>query len=208
MYTDITGVILAGGRSRRMGVNKALLEIDGVTVIERMARLLKEIFSEVILITNTPEEYAFLQLKMHPDIYLNKGPLAGIHSALLNSQTEKNFIISCDIPFMTAEVIKDMINIRTAEPVTVVRADGYIQQLAGLYHKKVLPAAEELLSGEYESKKCRVLSLIDKCGAEIIEADTLPSCRKDTFFNMNSREDYEKALSCTDEPNPRTDSLT
>jgi molybdopterin-guanine dinucleotide biosynthesis protein A len=192
LYNDITGVILAGGKSKRMGENKALLKIDGIPVIEKTADLLQKLFNEVIIITNTPDEYSFLGLKMFGDIYLNAGPLGGIHSALTNSHTEKNFILSCDIPFMTADVIREIIGYKTELPVTVVKADGYIQQLAGLYKRSILPEIEAILGCSYESRKCKVLTLLENVGAEIIEAEAISSCRNETFLNMNSRADFQK----------------
>ena len=69
MYSDITGVILAGGKSSRMGVNKSFLKLGNQTIIERIVDLMKSIFSEVIIITNTPDEYKFLNLPLYEDIY-------------------------------------------------------------------------------------------------------------------------------------------
>lgn len=82
MYKDITGIILAGGKSKRMGLNKSFLKVGEVTMIERTTELMKSLFERVILITNTPDEYKFLGIEMFEDIYKNVGPLAGIHSGL------------------------------------------------------------------------------------------------------------------------------
>lgn len=195
MYTDITGIILAGGKSKRMGTNKALLKINELTVIERSAALLNKLFSRVIIITNTPDEYSFLKLEMYPDIYPGRGPLAGIHSALINSSTEKNFILSCDIPFLSAEVIKYITDYKTKLPVTVVYADGFIQQLAGIYSRSVLPEAENILNETAgNAGKCKVLYLLDKTGAEILKAENIPSYKKDMFLNMNTLSDFEEVI--------------
>ncbi len=94
IYSDITGIILAGGKSTRMGENKSLLSLNGKTVIERVVDLMKSIFKEVILITNTPEEYDFIKIPKYKDIFEYKGPLAGIHSGLTHSNTEKKL---CDL---------------------------------------------------------------------------------------------------------------
>ncbi len=72
---------------------------------------------------------------MYEDIYKQRGPIAGIHSGLLNSTTDNNFIISCDIPLMTHEIIQYIIEYKTEYPITVCKVDGYIQQLAGKYSK-------------------------------------------------------------------------
>ena len=105
MYNNITGIILSGGTSSRMGENKALLQLGKKKVIEHITDLMCSIFANVILITNTPNEYEFLNLPMYEDIFKVGGPLAGIHSGLVNSKTEENFILSCDMPLMRADII-------------------------------------------------------------------------------------------------------
>ncbi|NUM63062.1 MAG: molybdenum cofactor guanylyltransferase, partial [Ignavibacteriaceae bacterium] len=138
MYKDITGIILAGGKSKRMGLNKSFLKVGEVTMIERTTELMKSLFDRVILITNTPDEYKFLGIEMFEDIYKNVGPLAGIHSGLAHSITDKNFIISCDIPFVNKGVIEFIINYKTNKSITITKADGFVQQLCGLYSKQDL----------------------------------------------------------------------
>ena len=148
MYKNITGIILSGGKSTRMGENKSLMKLGDRTVIEHTLLLMQSLFSEVILITNTPDEYKFLNIPLFEDVYKYRGPLAGIHSGLLNSTTEENFVISCDIPLITKEIIEYIIKYDTTHPVTVCRADGYIQQLAGKYSKSLTPKIEALLKIE------------------------------------------------------------
>jgi len=200
MYSDITGIILAGGKSTRMGENKSLLDLNGMTVIERVVSLMKSIFREVIIITNTPNEYDFLNIPKHKDIFEYKGPLAGIHSGLTHSNNEKNFVISCDIPLMEKEMIEFIIDYKTDKPITVCKADGFVQQLAGLYSKSILPTINtslknyeaELRKRNQAKRKCAVLSLLDQVGAEIINAEELDIYKKHMFFNMNRPEDYNR----------------
>ena len=202
MYKNITGIILSGGKSSRMGENKSLMKIGDRTVIEHTLLLMQSLFSEVIMITNTPDEYQFLNVPLFEDIYKYAGPLAGIHSGLLNSKTEENFIISCDIPLITSEIIEYIINYNTHHPITVCRADGYIQQLAGKYSKSLIPKIDALLKIEEETRdsnqkkrKCKVHSLLNLVGAEIIEAKELDFYREGIFLNMNRQEDYQIILS-------------
>jgi molybdopterin-guanine dinucleotide biosynthesis protein A len=190
IYSDITGIILAGGKSTRMGENKSLLNLNGKTVIERVVSLMKTIFQEVIIITNTPNEYDFINTPMYKDIFENKGPLAGIHSGLAHSNNDKNFVISCDIPLMEQEMIEFIINYKTDKPITVCRADGFIQQLVGLYSKSVLPIISNLLNTKDQSSS--VLSLLDRVDPDIINVDKLDIYNKDMFFNMNRPEDYNR----------------
>jgi len=202
MYKNITGIILSGGKSTRMGENKSLMNLGDNTVIERVVELMQSLFSDVILITNSTEEYKFLNIPMFEDIYKHRGPIAGVHSGLLNSTTENNFIISCDIPLMTSEIIEYLVNYKTTHPITVCRADGFVQQLAGRYSKSLLLEIENILQIEEDEirnpnqkrRKCNVLSLLDKVGSEIIDVKNLIFYKHGTFLNMNRPEDYKEIL--------------
>lgn len=191
MNKNITCIVLSGGKSSRMGENKALLKIEDKTIIEHTVELMKSIFTTVLLITNTPGEYEFLNIPIHEDIFKEKGPLAGIHSGLVNSSTETNFIISCDLPLMSKEVIEYILNFKTEKSITLCKADDYIQQLAGVYSKSLFPIIESILTTE---KKHSVYSLLDKTDSEIIEIEELGFYKKDMFLNMNRPEDYKKIL--------------
>jgi len=203
LHKDVTGIILSGGKSSRMGQNKSLMKIGGTTIIEGVVDLMLSLFPEVILITNEPDDYKFLDLPMFEDVYRYKGPLAGIHSGLKHSKTNINFIISCDLPFMTKEMINYLIEYKTDKLITVAKADGFIQQLAGKYSKECLSPAEKILKEVVNNenrnviqkkRKCNVLSLIDVVGAEIIPAESLPFYNEDLYFNMNRTEDYNLLL--------------
>lgn len=202
MYNNITGIILSGGTSSRMGVNKALLPLGKKKVIEHIADLMNSIFVNVILITNTPEEYKFLDLPMFEDIFKVGGPLAGIHSGLENSETERNFILSCDMPMMKSEIIKSIVEFNTDKLITVCRSEGFIQHLAGSYSKSISLTAAKLLQQEEVNTKqknvkhqAKVYSLLNEVGFETIEAEDLHGYHPKVFFNMNNKEDYQKILS-------------
>ncbi len=202
MNNNITGIILSGGTSSRMGMNKALLPLGKKKVIEHIADLMRSSFANIILITNTPDEYCFLDLPMYEDIFKVGGPLAGIHSGLENSKTENNFILSCDMPLMNNDIIKSIIEFKTVKPVTVCKSEGFIQHLAGRYSKSISQTAEKLLQQEEENIKlingkhrAKVYSLLNKVGYETIEAEKLPGFHPRIFFNMNNKEDYENILS-------------
>lgn len=191
MYSDITGVILSGGRSSRMGVNKSFLKLGNQTIIERIVDLMKSIFSEVIIITNTPDEYIFLNLPLYEDIYKWKGPLAGIHSALVHSKTDKVFVVSCDVPLMSREMIEYIINHKSDKPVVFCEAAGYHQPLVGVYSKSILSAVEKFISNEKLDDKSfhKFLNNVD---ADIIHPQKLDFYKDEIFFNVNRPEDFEQ----------------
>ena len=196
MHPDITGIILSGGNSSRMGVNKSFLKLGNQTIIERIVELMKSIFSEIIIITNSPDEYASLKLPMYEDIYKWKGPLAGIHSALTHSQTEKNFVISCDVPLLTKEMIEYIVNYKTDKPITFCEAAGYHQPLVGIYSKSLISEIEKIICNDRSSDKS-FHQFLKSVKAEIIQPGNLSFYNDEIFFNVNKREDYEILLTIT-----------
>ena len=156
---------------------------------------MKDIFSENIIITNTPDEYKFLQLPLYEDIYKWKGPLAGIHSGLTYSKTEKNFVISCDTPLMTKEMIQYIVNFQTRKPIVFCRAAGYRQPLIGVYKKQIIIENEKLLSNNDETTDKSFHHFLKKVNAEIIDPQDLLFYKDELFFNVNSPDDYTIILS-------------
>lgn len=190
MYSDVTGVILAGGKSSRMGVNKSFLKLGNQTIIERTVDLMKSIFSNVIIITNTPNEYQFLNLPLYEDIYKLKGPLAGIHSALSHSETERIFVLPCDLPFMSREMIEYILFYPTDKPVVFCHAGGFHQPLVGIYSKCILPYVEDFLSNNNLIDKS-LLSFLKIIDIEVIHPENLAFYKEELFCNINTKEDYE-----------------
>ncbi len=193
MYHHITGVILAGGKSSRMGTNKSFLRINGEYIIERIAKLTSSLFNNVFISTNTPDEYEFLRLPTIQDIHHGIGPLAGIHSGLLHSTTEKIFVISCDVPLMNKETISFIVDYPIQKNIVIPKADGFIQQLCGIYSKSVVHSIETIVKESEDKKKgCRVLELVQREQSEIIEIEKVfPHYKTNTFLNMNTLEDYK-----------------
>ena len=104
---NVTGVILAGGQSSRMGSNKALLPFQGGRFIEAIHRQFSELFPEVLLVTNNPEQYTFLPCSKVADIYPGLGALAGLHSGLYHAANPHIFAAACDMPWLNSSLISD-----------------------------------------------------------------------------------------------------
>lgn len=143
---DTAGVILAGGRSSRFGSNKALALIDGRPLIQHVSGLILGLFQECLLVTNTPEVYAFLSLPMTPDRYRGKGPLAGIHAALLNISRPRAFVVACDMPSVSPALIRYLCSVNGQEYDAIIPWLGSGQEpLYGIYHKRALKVIESLM---------------------------------------------------------------
>ena len=137
--------------------------------------------------------YNFTRKKIVQDIYSARGPLVGIHSALKFTDTNKNFIVSCDLPLISAEIINYMVDYQSEKAIILPMADGRIQQLCGIYCKNILNEIEKLLidSSQKNSKlKGSIYELMDRVSTEIVEVDKLDFYISDLFLNINSPEDY------------------
>lgn len=105
MKQQVTGIILAGGKSSRMGFDKGLMKINGRHCIEHIAEALLEVTKNVIVISNN-DAYKFLGLPIYKDLVKEKGPIGGIYSGLTHSDSEKNLVVACDMPFVTGELLQ------------------------------------------------------------------------------------------------------
>lgn len=194
MQKNITSIILAGGQSSRMTRNKALLKLEDKTVIEIVAYKMKIIFSEVLISTNGIDEFRFLGLPLIQDIFTHKGPLAGIHSALKYSSTQNNFIISCDMPLVSSELVNFIATYKSDKKIILPEAEGRIQQLCGVYSKSLLPIIEQIILESEKDQKIKgsIYELIERDSAEVINVESLPFYDPKMFFNMNTPEEYEQ----------------
>ncbi|MBN1625110.1 MAG: molybdenum cofactor guanylyltransferase [Deltaproteobacteria bacterium] len=145
----VTGVILAGGKSTRFGSNKALVEINGARLIERVTGVMGSIFKRLILITNTPQEYSYLGLPLYGDLIKGFGPLGGIYTGLEAIKDETGFFIACDMPFINEDLIRHIVEVRDDFDAVMPKIDWMIEPLYAVYTKRCLPAIKGLItSGE------------------------------------------------------------
>jgi len=196
LYKDITGIILSGGKSSRMVSDKAMLKVGAETIIGRITNLMNSVFSDVFIVTNTPEEYKFLNIPLYEDIHKSKGPLSGIHSGLVYSLTDKNFFISCDLPLISKELIEHIVEFKSDKLIRYCFASGRHHYLAGIYHKDLLPEIERIFASvaNYSEKKDQhfsIRNLLENVESETIQIENLSFYKDELFFNLNTHEDFE-----------------
>lgn len=184
--TDITGAVLAGGGSTRMGIDKGLLKLDGKTFIGRVVTTLKEIFDSVAIISERKASYASVGVPVYPDIFRNCGPLGGIHTALKKAQTEAVFVASCDLAFLTSSVVFSIIDKPMRGDAMVASADTGVQPLCGVYSRQCLHALEERL----KSRQLSVLEFLRTVSTSVIDV----SENSLALMNINTPAEYTKAL--------------
>ncbi|MDD2732767.1 MAG: formate dehydrogenase accessory sulfurtransferase FdhD [Desulfuromonadaceae bacterium] len=187
----VTGVILAGGASRRMGSNKALLEVDGNSIISRIYRTLAGMFHEVIVVTNSPLDYEFLPCRKVPDIYSNFGSIAGLHSALTHSRTAHSFVTACDMPFLDQSIIRYLCHLRLEEGCEAVipYSKGGQEPLHAVYSSACKDVFEQaILEGER-----KVVDILKRINIREVTYDEVRSIggQSASFLNVNTPEEYE-----------------
>ncbi len=198
MMDKVSGIILSGGKSSRMGKDKALMKVGAKTIIEIMIDKLKPFCNELIISADDTKKYSLFGYKVVPDKFKNCGPLAGIYSSLLESNREKSFIISCDLPLVSSEAIERLIKIETEKEIILPITDGTYHQLCGVYSNSVLAKAESILSAEGESgrkgeegvrkRNTSVRRLLEISQVEFVDLTTMIS--RNEFLNMNTKEDF------------------
>jgi molybdopterin-guanine dinucleotide biosynthesis protein A len=164
---NITGVILAGGKSSRMGTDKGFLKLNGKLFIEHIIAALTPFVSEIIIVSNHPE-YDNFKLKRVPDFVENAGPLAGVYSGLLASKTENNLVLSCDIPLINSEILAELVRqIDDVSEIIQIESNGKTMQLISVYNKSCKTVFSSLLNqGErrlrFAVNQCKVKNIILK----------------------------------------------
>lgn len=140
----ITAFILAGGKSRRMGMDKGFCRIDNQAFIPLIAKCLSAFSNDVILVSDI-ETYDVFGLQRISDIYSEKGPIAGIHTALTYSVTERNIIVSCDVPFITENLIQKLLSEDDGHQVVQLSTKKEGMPLIALYKKNTIDHFEHKL---------------------------------------------------------------
>lgn len=190
-----TAIILAGGKSSRMGTNKALLPVNGKTNIEIIKEQLTPYFSELLLVANDFQTYDFLGIPIVKDEFLGKGPLAGIHTGLKNSKTEVNFFVACDMPFVSGKLANYLVHAVEDYEGVVPNINGTLHPLFSVFKRSVLPTVEQCLLED----RLRIRDLLGDINVRFVSEMELKRVIvgniEKIFYNMNYPSDYQKVNS-------------
>lgn len=188
-----TAIILAGGKSSRMGENKALLPFGDRPLIQRVVDELRPHFDDLILVTNQPEAHmAMADIRLVSDVHPHQGPLGGILSGLLASRGRHNMVVSCDMPFLNHLLLDYMWTLRNWGDVVVPLTHEALSPMCAIYDRHVLPElASALAAGER-----KVMGLYPRLKVHYVREDELKAYDPQllSFRNVNTRDDYEAAL--------------
>jgi molybdopterin-guanine dinucleotide biosynthesis protein A len=189
--SGVTAFILAGGKSTRMGADKAFLELEGTTLLSRALKLGAAVAAEVRIVGDAKKFSAFAQVV--EDVFSERGPLAGIHAALLSTTREWNLMLAADLPFLEAPLLDYIIAEAKASGtmVTVPRVGGRLQPLCAVYGRAFGTTAERAL----KLGKNKIDPLFAEVKTRIIEERELKAAGfpAEMFGNVNTPEEWEQA---------------
>lgn len=183
----VSGIILAGGHSLRMGRDKTLLKIDQETLIERTVRMLKEVSDDVVIASNGKHKYCFSGLVEVPDVFPEMGPLGGIHAGLRTVKHDYAIVISSDMPFFTTALLQLLLSYRKGYDVVVPEVNGKREPLCAIYSRRCIEPIEDCLRSNIR----QVIQLYQRVRVCEISGDKLIKLGdvKQLFFNLNTPED-------------------
>lgn len=179
--SELTGIVLAGGRSSRMGSEKGLIEFRDKPLVQYGIDLLSRYAGRVIISTVHPG-YSRFGLETVPDDVAGLGPAAGIVAALKNSTTEWNLVLACDLPFLEPELIDLLLINSTGCQAVIPVHGGQKEPLAGLYHRNAGVIFEESIS----RGNLALYSILERCAVKYPETDRLLEKYPRLFTNFNS----------------------
>ena len=189
--SKLSAIVLAGGHSRRLGSDKALLLWQGEYLIQRIVRLLKQRFKEIWVVTDETKRYKdLLDVPVLEDVIKNKGPMGGLYTGLLASTNDYNFVTACDMPLVNLNVIDLIIREIDGSQVIVPEISGFKSPTIALYHRSCLLKIEKML----KSKDWSLQSLLRSVSTKVISEESIrrvdPQLR--CFTNLNTPEDWQR----------------
>jgi molybdopterin-guanine dinucleotide biosynthesis protein A len=192
MINNISGVILAGGANKRFnGITKAKIVIDGKTIISRIIETIGDIFDDIIIVTNTPDEFKeFNSCKIIRDHFMNKGPLGGIHSAMKISAREALFVVAGDMPLLDRSIIikqLDYYNNNKCD-ILIPLIGNFIEPLHGIYKNTMIGLLEDYLTADNNYALREFFKKADVHYLQIEESEK----NKKAFTNINSPDDIPR----------------
>ncbi|GIN86436.1 putative molybdenum cofactor guanylyltransferase [Heyndrickxia sporothermodurans] len=191
-------ILLAGGKSSRMGRNKALLPFGKQRVVDHLVTEFSPISDEILLITNHPNEYNNLEVRIITDSkeFKGHGPLAGIYAGLKASHAEHCLVIACDMPFASKQFGIWLVNqlLNGNYDAVIPSFEGRLHPLFGAYKRSVFPFVKNNLLAD----KRRMTDLLNELKVKVVEQQEAPEALQNVWgrclWNMNTIEEYKQAL--------------
>jgi len=193
--TEVTGIILAGGKSRRMGEDKRYLVLGEQTLLERGLEVLHSIFQEALVVIAQDSPPLGIDARVVRDLVPECGSLGGLYSGLMQATTPWVFVVACDMPFLNQAVIAQFTSRRATADIVMAKLDARLHPMHALYGKQCLPVLEQMI----QARQLKIQAMVSQSSLRVryvTEADLLtidPFGR--SFYNVNTLADLEVARS-------------
>lgn len=195
MEDEVTGILLAGGKSRRMGEDKRYLVVGEETLLERGLAVLHSIFQEVLVVIAQDSPPLCVDAKVVRDLVPDCGSLGGLHSGLIQATAPSIFVVACDMPFLNQAVIAQFTGRRATADIVMAKLAGRLHPMHALYGKQCLPVVEQMIL----ARQLKIHEIVSQSSLRVryvTEADLLtvdPS--GSSFYNVNTLADLDAARS-------------
>jgi molybdopterin-guanine dinucleotide biosynthesis protein A len=183
----ITGIILSGGKSIRMGENKAFIRVGGVPIITRIYDLFKELFQEVIIVTNQKDLFSNFDSRVYSDLIPGKGALGGLYTGIFFSCFHYSFCAACDMPFIRKSLVQYLIENIDGEDVIVPRTKDGLQPLHAIYSKNCVNPIRKII----QEGKSKIIDIYNQVNVKIVDEKDFLCFDPDgeSFINVNTPEE-------------------
>ncbi len=178
-----SAIIMAGGKSSRMGQDKSLLLINGTPMIEHIYNQLAPHFQQILISSNDWQKYAFLNLDIIPDRKPDCGPLMGLASSLQASDHDLNAVVACDVPDINIFFLKTMLKQCSGYDAVIPNTDNYYEPLFAVYRKSTINSMNDVLA----AGKFKIIEIFNHCSIKFI-----PFKNDGQYWNLNTWNDYLK----------------
>ncbi len=190
-FQEITGVILVGGKSRRMGRDKALMKVGGKTLFERVLEVFQYNFCQILLAGDRGERFAEYGLPIHADIYPGSS-MGGLYTGLSKATTDAVFVASCDLPFASSALMKHLCALAGSCDAVVPKTEHGCEPLFAVYAKSCLEPMQAMLEdGSYS-----ILDLYPKIDVRFVDEEELRTAdaAENVFLNLNTPAEYQAVM--------------
>ncbi len=187
MVSDVSCIILAGGASRRMGQDKALIQVEGIRLLDYVYGKCQELFSEIIIVTNQPQQFIEYQTPIVVDEIPGAGSLGGLYTGLKRASNYYSFCVACDMPFLNPELITYLIEKRFKSDVVIPMTNKGLEPLHAVYSKRCIEPIKKLV----ERGDFKISGLIPEVHVEYCEEEEIKEIDPSftSFINVNTKED-------------------
>lgn len=189
LINHINAYILAGGNSSRMGTDKGMMLLNGKPIVQYVLEQLQLTFKNVSIVSNNPE-YGMFGVEVIPDIIKGVGPAGGVFAALNHTDKAYNFIVGCDMPFITAKAIKLMLIEPMESDIILPVRLGRLEPLFGIYAKSCMQIWHQLIVQNI----IKLQDMVFYFNFKEIDVDLIKQFSNVVLLNINTRNDLEKAI--------------